>query len=58
MKKAVKPPRRPSGMMVKDEMCNTYLPKEDAIKEIFEGKEYYFCSNNCRHKFLEQNRTH
>jgi YHS domain-containing protein len=42
-----------SGMMVKDSVCNTYLPKEDAIKEIREGKEYFFCSKECRQKFLE-----
>lgn len=42
-----------SGMMVKDEVCNTYLPKEDALKEIVEGKEYFFCSKECRQKFLE-----
>lgn len=58
VKKASKPSTRPSGLMVKDEMCNTYLPKEHAIKEIFEGKEYYFCSKQCRHKFLEQKRAH
>jgi len=39
--------------MVKDEICNTYLPKEDAIKEIYQGKEYYFCSKECQQKFLE-----
>jgi len=43
--------------MVKDEICNTYLPKEDAIKEVYQGKEYYFCSNECRQKFLEQKRS-
>jgi uncharacterized protein len=42
-----------SGLMVKDSVCNTYLPKEDAIKEIVEGKEYFFCSKECRQKFLE-----
>ncbi len=46
--------KRPSGMMVKDETCNTYLPKEDSLKEIIEGKEYYFCSKECRDKFLEK----
>jgi len=51
-------PKPPSGMMVRDEICNTYLPKEDAIKEVYEGKEYYFCSNECRRKFLEQKRPH
>jgi len=49
--------RRSSGIMVKDEICNTYLPKEDAIKEVYQGKEYYFCSNECRQKFLEQKRS-
>jgi YHS domain-containing protein len=42
-----------SGLMVKDSMCNTYLPKEEAIKEITEGKEYFFCSKECAKKFLE-----
>jgi YHS domain-containing protein len=46
-----------SGMMVKDEYCNTYLPKEDAIKENIDGKEFYFCSKECRQKFLETKRA-
>ncbi len=45
-----------SGHMVKDEICNTYLPQEDTIKEIHEGKEYFFCSQECRQKFLESRR--
>jgi YHS domain-containing protein len=43
--------------MVKDEFCNTYLPKEDAIREVNKGKEYYFCSQKCRQKFLEQKKS-
>jgi len=61
LNKRSNPPRtqkRPSGIMVKDEFCNTYLPKEDAIREVHEGKEYYFCSIDCRQKFLEQKKTH
>jgi YHS domain-containing protein len=56
-------PRRPSGraanrpntsgVMVKDETCNTYLSREEAIVERVEGKDYYFCSQDCRLKFLE-----
>jgi YHS domain-containing protein len=45
--------KRNTGLMVKDEVCNTYLPQEDAIKEIKEGKKYFFCSKECRQKFLE-----
>lgn len=52
--KASRLSKRPSGIMVKDETCNTYLPKEDTLKEVIEGKEYYFCSKECRDKFLEQ----
>lgn len=56
LKRLKKPPQKSDskpGIMVKDEVCNTYLPKEDAIKENYKGKEYYFCSDECRKKFLE-----
>ena len=49
-----KPAPRLSGMMVKDEACDTYVPKEEAIREVIEGKEYFFCSKDCRRKFLDQ----
>ncbi|MFW6131065.1 MAG: YHS domain-containing protein [Candidatus Aminicenantaceae bacterium] len=44
-----------SGTMVKDIICNTYIPKEEALKETRNGKEYFFCSEKCRQKFLEEN---
>jgi YHS domain-containing protein len=44
--------RMESGVMVKDEVCNTYLPREDAIRENWQGKEFFFCSSECRRKFL------
>ncbi|HUU37016.1 MAG TPA: hypothetical protein VMW46_02285 [Candidatus Desulfaltia sp.] len=57
-------PRRPSrpgrsrpqlsGIMVKDEVCNTYLPRDEAILETTDGEDHYFCSQECRRKFLEQ----
>jgi len=61
LNKASHPPRtskQASGLMVKDEVCNTYLPKEDAVKEVYKGKEYYFCSSECRQKYLEQKKSH
>lgn len=54
-----KPPRpaaksgREAGLMVKDEVCNTYLPREDAVCQVQDGKEHFFCSQACRKKFLE-----
>ena len=49
-----KPATRLSGMMVKDEACETYIPKEEAIREVIDGKEYFFCSKDCRRKILDQ----
>jgi YHS domain-containing protein len=45
---------RLSGMMVKDEACNMYVPKEEALREVIDGQEYFFCSKDCRKKFLAQ----
>jgi uncharacterized protein len=54
-------PRRPqaqlSGTMVKDEVCNTYLAKDEAILETTDGEEHYFCSQDCLRKFLEQRKS-
>jgi YHS domain-containing protein len=44
------PPRRIQGVMVKDEVCNTYIPKEEAIREVRDGQERFFCSEECRRK--------
>lgn len=37
--------------MVHDLYCNTFVPKESAIKEIVKGKAYFFCSKECSNKF-------
>jgi len=60
-------PRRPlrqdrsrpqlSGIMVKDEVCNTYLPRDEAILEKTDGEDHYFCSQECRRIFLEQRKS-
>jgi uncharacterized protein len=57
-RKIVPPPAkesrpRVSGVMVKDEACLTYIPKEEALREVVGGKEYFFCSKECRKKFLD-----
>lgn len=50
------PPSQPrlSGTMVKDETCGTYVPKEEALREVVDGEERFFCSKDCRQKFLEE----
>jgi uncharacterized protein len=49
-------PARLSGVMVKDETCQTYLPKSEALREVVEGREMFFCSQDCRRKYLDERR--
>lgn len=42
------------GKMVKDEYCETYLPVEEALREVVDGRERYFCSRECRDGFLKE----
>ncbi len=49
--------KQAQGMMVKDEVCNTYVPREEALLEVREGKEHFFCSAECRRRFLEQRKA-
>jgi YHS domain-containing protein len=60
LKNLGKPRRRPqepariSGVMVKDEACQTYLPRSEALRDVVDGQEYFFCSKDCRQKFLDE----
>ncbi len=56
--KRVAPRQKTSGVMVKDETCDTYLPKDEAIRELYQGQEYFFCSDACRKKFLQTKKPH
>jgi YHS domain-containing protein len=40
--------------MVSDPYCNVYIPKHDAIKTKIAGKTFYFCSKECKKKYLEE----
>ena len=35
------------GEMVKDPMCDTYIPKSRAIEMHVDGQILYFCSHDC-----------
>ncbi len=43
---------RPSGKMVKDPHCGTYVASELAIRGKQGGETYFFCSESCRDEFL------
>ena len=52
-KKSPQAQRRIQGVMVKDEICGTYIAKETALREVRKGEEHFFCSEECRRKFRE-----
>jgi len=39
--------------MIKDPVCDLYFPKKDGVRLKSEGKDYYFCSSDCRDKFVD-----
>jgi hypothetical protein len=43
---------RPSGELVRDRVCNTFLPRERAIRALVGGREEHFCSAACRERAL------
>lgn len=52
------PPNRPDsgtreirGLMMKDPVCGTYVDVAAALTGSREGKNYFFCSEECRRKF-------
>lgn len=56
----LKPPTQPPEKtsrgeeMMADPECGTYVPRNDAIKASHKGKTHYFCSANCRDKYLKR----
>jgi hypothetical protein len=38
--------------MVRDRVCNTFLPRERAVTAIVGGREMHFCSAACRDRAL------
>ena len=40
-------------VMVKDPFCNVYFARKKGIHQRVDGKDYFFCSTDCRDKYLE-----
>jgi len=38
--------------LVRDRVCNTFLPRERAIRTVIAGHEEHFCSASCRDRAL------
>jgi len=39
--------------LVQDPVCKTFIPRREALKASQNGKDYYFCSEGCRKRFLQ-----
>ncbi|OEU67211.1 MAG: hypothetical protein BBJ57_10945 [Desulfobacterales bacterium PC51MH44] len=39
-------------IMVKDPFCEVYFPKRDGVHLKVDGKDLYFCSTECRDKYV------
>jgi len=37
--------------MVQDPFCKTYIPRRESLKRIIEGREYFFCCDECVSKY-------
>ena len=42
------------NVMVKDPYCEVYFAKRDGVHLNFKGRDVYFCSKECKDKFLEK----
>jgi hypothetical protein len=40
------------GALVRDRVCNTFLPRERALRALVGGREEHFCSAGCRDQAL------
>ena len=41
-------------VLVKDPVCNTYIPQRQAVVLLHDRKTYHFCSEACRKTFLAE----
>ena len=60
MRKLLGVRRRPSSTreaLVKDPVCQTYLPRSRALSRTINGTTHYFCSAECAAKFPNRSVT-
>lgn len=48
---------RSGSEMVRDRVCNTFLPRDRSLTVEQDGATYHFCSETCRSTFLEGRRA-
>ena len=53
----IKESNLPMQEQVTDPICHQMIDKEKAYRMVKDGKEYYFCSWECREQFLKQDQA-
>ncbi len=43
--------------MVKDEVCGKFIFKNNSLELKKDGVKYYFCSEDCRNRFLQSDKS-
>lgn len=43
-------------VMIQDPVCGVYFPKGNSIKLQYKGEELFFCSQECKTKFIHSHR--
>ncbi len=43
---------KPATDLVRDRVCNTFLPQDRALRAVVDGKPEFFCSEACRDRAL------
>lgn len=49
-------PEQINDIMIQDPYCNVYFPRNQGIRLRHKGKDLLFCSEECRQKFLNNQR--
>jgi hypothetical protein len=52
LRDTVQPPGASGREMVRDRICNTFLPRDRALMAVVRGVEEPFCSSTCRDRAL------
>jgi len=51
------PGREGGGDLVRDRVCNTFVPRDRALRARLGAKEEFFCSTACRERALAESST-
>jgi YHS domain-containing protein len=43
--------------LVQDPYCQTYIAKRIGVRKRVAGRDYYFCSQECLRKFLDEKKS-